>query len=178
MTNAPAASTWRSLAPAPKPVAASTNYNPSERSHARFSPVYRARLSHEWGHFRQMLPALGRMTAKAFACRSSSALTPCLDAALLEGRWREDTNQLHFAHWARIHAGVHAVVLRFSARQIWREYCCAVPCRHHRAWQVRCGGKRTGTSYAFYRSAVMVMTAFLWIPVVCLSRREEGTSYS
>jgi len=65
---------------------------------------------------------------------------------LLESRWREDADELHFAHWPRIHAGMHAVVLRFSSREIWREYCRPMLCRHHRAWQFGRSGKRAGAS--------------------------------
>jgi len=97
---------------------------------------------------------------------------------LLESRWREDADELHFAHWPRIHAGMHAVVLRFSSREIWREYCRPMLCRHHRAWQFGRSGKRAGASYALNWSAVIVMTAFFWIPVVCLRWSEHGTSYS
>jgi len=110
--------------------------------------------------------------------RATERLVAC-ELFFLESRWREDADELHFAHWTMAHARVHAVVLRLSAREIRRDYCRPMLCRHQRSWQFRCGGKAAGTSYALHRGAVVVMTAFFWIPVMCLGRREpEGTSYS
>jgi hypothetical protein len=95
----------------------------------------------------------------------------------LEGRWREDADELHSAHRTGIHAGMHAVVLRRSSRKVRRDDCRPVLCRYHHAWQFGRGGNRAATTYALYRSAVVVMTAFFWVPVVGLGRREpEGTS--
>src|SRR5262245_10018900 len=90
----------------------------------------------------------------------------------LEGRWREDADKLHSPQRTRVHAGMHAVVLRLSARKIRRHDCRPMLCRHHHAWQFGRGGKRAATSYALNRRAVVVMTAFFWIPVVCLGWRD------